>query len=261
MRKDINIMKDFSLVILVLALGFAGCTKDEELEPYTGAIEFNSSVVYDSITDIEGNVYKTLVIDKQTWMAENLRTSTYNDGTTIAKVEDNQAWASTKSAAYCWYNNDEAKFKSTYGALYNYYAVAMEKICPAGWHVPTDEEWTDLEEYLDLNGFNTDTSKTPNYIGSSLASKVGWFPSTFEGAVGNTDFPSFRNKTGFSAIPAGYRSQTGIFSNIGQHANWWSSEGYSDTLAWARDIYSEKAILARYFGNKKNGISVRCIKD
>ncbi len=261
MRKMVYSKLNWLAISIIAGLFVISCTKDEDPEPYTEAIQFNSSIVYDSISDIEGNVYKTVVIGRQTWMAENLKTTTFNDGTSIPKSEDNPSWANTKSPAYCWYNNDEAKFKNTYGALYNYPAVAMEKICPAGWHVPTDEEWTALENYLDSNGFNCDDTKALKNIGKSLASQAGWFTSETEGAVGNIDFPSYKNKSGFSAMPAGYRSQIGLFSNIGEHANWWASDGLSDTLAWARDIYTEKGIIDRYFGNKKNGASVRCVKD
>ncbi len=272
MKNKLKAFRNISIIICGLAIFAISCTKEEELEPYTGLIQFNANIVYDSISDIEGNVYKTLVIGKQTWMAENLKTTTLNDGTPIQKTEENTAWEGQSTPSYCWYINDEEKFKNTYGALYNYIAVATEKICPEGWHVPLDEEWTKLEMYLDSSGYNTDNTKELKNIAKSMASPTGWVASTLESAVGNSDYATYMNKSGFSALPAGYRSKQGLFSNIGKHANWWAADtyedtivwsenGYSDIPAWARDIYTDKGIVDRYFGNRKIGISVRCVKD
>ena len=99
-----------------------------------------------NVTDINGNVYHTVMIGNQVWMVENLKTTKYKDGTAIPNVTDNNAWSALSTPAYCWYNNDAATYKSTYGALYNWYAVNTGKLAPAGWHVATDAEWTKLAE-------------------------------------------------------------------------------------------------------------------
>jgi hypothetical protein len=97
-----------------------------------------------TIRDIDGNVYKTVTIGKQVWMAENLKTSKYNDGRAIPLVTDNTAWEALNTPAYCWYDNDESANKTKCGALYNWFAVNTNKLCPTGWHVPNDREWTNL---------------------------------------------------------------------------------------------------------------------
>ena len=94
------------------------------------------------------NEYHTVIIGNQTWMVENLKVTEYNDGTAIPLVESNSDWWNRTTAAYSWNENDEAKYKDSYGALYNWYAVNTGKLCPAGWHVPTDAEWTELIRYL-----------------------------------------------------------------------------------------------------------------
>ena len=101
-----------------------------------------------NVVDIDGNVYHTVTIGTQVWMVENLKTTRYNDGTAIPLVTDGTAWAALTTPGYCWYNNDSATYKNTYGALYNWYAVNTGKLAPTGWHVPTDSEWTVLTTYL-----------------------------------------------------------------------------------------------------------------
>ena len=101
-----------------------------------------------NVVDIDGNVYHTVTIGTQVWMVENLKTTKYNDGTAIPLVTDNTAWGALTTPGYCWYNNDSATYKNTYGALYNWYAVNTGKLAPTGWHVPTDSEWTVLTTYL-----------------------------------------------------------------------------------------------------------------
>ena len=106
-----------------------------------------------SITDKDGNVYTSVTIGTQVWMKENLKTTKYNDGTAIPLVTDGAAWESLTTPGYCWYNNDAATYKATYGALYNRYTANSGKLCPAGWHVPADSEWTTLTDYLINNGY------------------------------------------------------------------------------------------------------------
>jgi len=111
-------------------------------------IIFNPSLTYGEVSDIDGNYYKTIQIGSQIWMAENLKTTRYNDGSNIPLVTDNTAWSNLTTPGYCWYNNDAATYKNVYGALYNWYAVNTGKLCPSGWHVPSEYEWTLLVNYL-----------------------------------------------------------------------------------------------------------------
>ena len=101
-----------------------------------------------TVTDVDGNTYKTVIIGTQVWMAENLKTTKYNDGIQIPLVTDPITWINLKSAAYCWYNNDLATNKNIYGAIYNWLVVNTGKLCPIGWHVPSDTEWTTLTTFL-----------------------------------------------------------------------------------------------------------------
>ncbi len=199
----------------------------------------NSFIEGGVITDYDNNVYNTIKIGTQVWMSENLKTPKYNDGTTIPLLTDDNAWGALITPGYCWYNNDEARYKAAYGALYNWYIVDAasnggKNVCPSGWHVPTDGEWTTLENYLIANEYNYDGTTIGNKIAKSLASSIGWTSSTTAGAVGNTDYTAKRNATGFTTLPGGYRNDDGTF-NDGGNGGWWSAtESVADE---ARDRY------------------------
>jgi len=196
-----------------------------------------------TVTDYDGNVYPTVTIGTQTWMAENLKTTKYNDGTAIPLVTNSTEWSNLTTPGYCWYNNDEASYKNTYGALYNWYTVNTEKLCPTGWHVPTDSEWVTLTDYLGgisvaggkLKETGTTHWKNPN--------------------TGAT------NESGFTALPGGYRSNDGAFDDVGYYGSWWSSTEYSTTNAYSRRLYYNYAYFYRLYYNKKLGYSVRCVRD
>src|ERR1035437_2232964 len=172
-------------------------------------------------TDADGNNYTTVSIGIQIWMVENLKTTQYNDGTSIPNVSDNISWANLDTGAYSWYNNDAATYKNTYGALYNWYTVNTGKLAPTGWHVPTDAEWTTLENSLIANGYNSDGSTTGDNYAKSLAATTDWAIDTYTdaGAIG-TDLIK-NNSTGFSALPGGYRINGSCkFGNVGSDGNW-----------------------------------------
>lgn len=219
------------------------------------------SEIAGTVSDIEGNVYNTIAIGTQIWMKENLKTTTYNDETYIPNVTDNTIWAGLSSGAYCWYNNNAGTYKNIYGALYNWYAVNTEKLCPSGWHVPTDPEWQTLENYLIDNGYNYDGTITQNKIAKALAATTNWVLSEISGSVGNTDYPAFRNKSGFTALPGGNREGNGTFSFFSYAGNWWSSTEYATSNAQMRNIGYEQVYLLRYIYDKTYGFSVRCVKD
>jgi len=185
----------------------------------------------------------TIQIGSQTWMAENLKTTKYNDGAAIPLVADNTAWSLLSTPAYCWYDNDAGTYKATYGAIYNWYAVNTGKLCPSGWHVPLDAEWTTLE--TTLGGKAVAGGKLKE------VSLVHWAsPNT--GAV---------NSSGFTALPGGYRYRSGTFSSIGNYGGWWAATQYDATFAWYRYLTSggnDLVVIANY---KTSGYSMRCVKD
>jgi uncharacterized protein (TIGR02145 family) len=214
------------------------------------------------VTDIDGNFYETVQIGTQDWMAENLKTTEFNDGSEIPNVTDDTEWSDLSTAAFCWYQNDEVSYKNKYGALYNWYTVQNGKLCPQGWRVPTDEEWTTLENYLSENGFNFDGSIGFNGYAKALASDSGWNPSETIGAPGNTDFPQKRNATGFSALPGGVRdANQRLFGAAGNYGIWWTSSEVNSATAWDRGVDYSLSTLGRVNVNKATGFSVRCLKE
>jgi len=196
-----------------------------------------------SVTDVEGNVYNTVTIGTQTWMAENLKTTKYNDGTDIPLVTDGAAWAALSTPGYCWYNNDKAANKATYGALYNWYTVNTGKLCPTDWHVPTDSEWTVLIDYLggdDVAGGKLKETGTAHWN----------FPN-----IGAT------NETGFTGLPGGAINCIGIFSYFGEYGSWWSSNEEDNSNALRRDIGNNSSSVGRFGTSKQDGWSIRCLKN
>lgn len=214
-----------------------------------------------TVTDTSGNVYHTITLGSQTWMIENLKTTKYNDGTDIPLVTVATDWAAMTTPAFCWYKNDEANYGATCGALYNWYAVNSGKLCPKGWHVPTDDEWTVLETYLIFNAYNFDGTTAGNKYAKALASTSNWDPSPNEGAVGNTDFPAKRNVTNFTGVPAGCRAVDGGFAYYTFYAFWWSTSLNDASSVWDRGLYSHSNYVARSSYGFRNGFSVRCLKD
>jgi uncharacterized protein (TIGR02145 family) len=262
-------MKTRIWVSSLIVMGFVffllnGCQKDED-SPSNG------------VTDIDGNVYDTVTIGTQVWMAENLKTTNYSDGTPIPLVNNTISWdaLTETSKAYCWYNDDIAN-KATYGALYTWAAAmngaagtnnnpsGIQGVCPTGWHLPSDAEWTQMENYLADNGYNYDgtTGGGSDKIAKSLTSTSGWNSSSNTGAVGNTDYPAYRNKSGFTALPGGFRSTLGAFLNIDNFGYWWSTRE-SSTPAYCRSMgydYSGETSEDNRT-SKEIGMSVRCVKD
>ena len=200
------------------------------------------------VTDNDGNAYRIVTIGTQVWMAENLRTTTFNDGTAITNVSAGNQWATTSSPAFCWYNNSETDVKDPYGALYNWYAVNTGKLCPTGWHVPTLAEYAYLIALLDGD----------KIAGGKLkeAGTAHWFDPN----VGAT------NGSGFTALPGGgrynYYSQPGIFADLSYYGYLWSaSASTNEALAVSFDLayYSNQIHQGEY--SKGDGESVRCIQD
>ncbi len=245
-------MKKFLLVFAVVC-----CT----LLVITGGYEpVSADTNTGSITDIDGNVYQTVRIGNQVWTVENLRTTKYNDGSAIPLVTDGTEWAALTTPGYCYYNNTtDADFIKKYGALYNWYAVNTKKLSLKGWHVPTDAEWTILENYLIANGYNWDGTTTENKIAKSMAAKTDWQTHTTPGAPGND--LSKNNRSGFSALPGGFRDDDGSFGFVGSGGYWWSATELGASSAYHRGLGYGFGGLARGYSSKSCGFSVRLLRD
>jgi uncharacterized protein (TIGR02145 family) len=219
-----------------------------------------ATVKQDSVTDIDGNVYHTVRIGTQVWTVENLRTTKYIDGSAIPFVIDNSIWLTHSSPGYCYYNNttntDSIKL---FGALYNWYAVNTKKLAPSGWHVPMDAEWDTLQNYLIVNGYNWDGTKTGNKIAKSLAARANWWSNSSAGAIGN-DLTK-NNSSGFSALPAGYRYVVGNFNYIGYFGSWWSATGTGADIAYCSSLANNNDSLIRTNDFEGCGFSVRLVRD
>jgi len=222
------------------------------------------------LVDRDGNTYKTVTTGTQIWMAENLKTTRYNDGTTIPIVTDNMTWINLTTPAYCWFSNNE-NAKTIYGAIYNWYVVNTGTLCPGGWHVPSDAEWTTLELFLQNNGFNYDGTVDMDYdrmtndkIAKSLASETYWAESTEKGSIGNTDYPVYRNKSGFNALPSGFREYYFGFGGLGESGMWWSATEdteFNSNYCWYRQIHYDRSLVRRDHGRKVEGAAIRCVRD
>ena len=206
----------------------------------------NPNLNYGSMTDQQGNVYKTIVIGSQEWMAENLKTSIYRNGEPIATNLTNAEWENTintQIGAWAFYNNDSL-YDCPYGKLYNWYAVADSRhVCPMGWHVPTDGEWTILTDYLGVSvaGGKMKTTGTQYWLSPNAAAT---------------------NESGFSALPGGFRNMNdGGFYIVGSNGDWWSSSENGAYFAWVRNLNYDNGGADQDLNNKQHGFSVRCLRD
>jgi uncharacterized protein (TIGR02145 family) len=211
--------------------------------------------------DSDGNFYNTIIIGTQRWMGENLKTRKFNDGQLIPNYTNDADWSNLSSSAFCWYNNDEPNNKNKYGALYNWYAINSNKLCPSGWHLPSIDEWNTLVNYLISNGYNYDGSTAGNKIAKAMASLSNWNFVSGIGLPGNNDYTEYRNKSGYNGQPAGYRDETGVFSNLGMYSRWWSSTEFSNADAYYFYIFNMNYYTSMNYKSKKIGASVRCIKN
>ena len=217
-----------AVLITIIALLNISCEKEEK------------TVSTETITDIEGNVYNIVIIGSQTWLMENLKTTKYNDGSDIPELKNQVESFSTPG--YRWYNNDRT-YKNTYGALYSWYTVETGKLCPIGWHIPNNEEWTELIDYLG----------GPDFAGGKLK----------ETGISHWVTPNLgaTNESGFTALPAGHFF-TGLPLGLGGNGGWWSMTEYSSTMAWGWDLYYDTSKIYNHTHSKNDLMfSVRCIKD
>jgi uncharacterized protein (TIGR02145 family) len=210
------------------------------------------------VVDANGNGYKTIVAGNQEWMAENLKTTRYNDATTIPYITDINEWTGAVSGAYCWYFNDEINYKNTYGALYNWKAVNTGKLCPKGWHVPSDEEWHTFILSLDPNAQLIFGSES-NIAGGKLKAT-----GTLEEGTGLWSSPNTgaTNEIGFNAIPGGFRDAEGVFQQVQLegYAVYWSSTEVVQGNSFYRMLGYTFADAYRGSGWGQNGNTVRCVR-
>jgi uncharacterized protein (TIGR02145 family) len=192
-----------------------------------------------TVKDADGNIYHTIVVDSQLWMLENLKTTRYNDGTPILQITDNQTWNTLTVPAYCWHGNNPEN-KEPYGALYNWHAVKTGKLCPAGWHVPTFDDWMILNTYVRDDGGRLK-----------------------EQGITHWTFPNSQasNVTGFTALPGSFRGFNGQFGELGVSAEWWSDGPYNGYDAVGIGLYHYDFSFGFYAKLKTFGFSVRCVRD
>jgi uncharacterized protein (TIGR02145 family) len=214
----------------------------------TAGTAYGTEVIFktphSTLTDVEGNTYYAVQIGSQIWMRENLKTTKYRDLNNIVNVTDNTVWSGLTTGAYCWYNNDAATYKNTYGALYNWYTITDSRgLCPTGWHVPTDAEWTTLS-----------TSLGGESVAGSKLKEMGLthWTSPNTGAT---------NETGFTGLGGGFRYTDGTFGGIGIHGNFWTATELDANYAYYRDLQYNYTTLYRSYPGKVSGLNIRCLKD
>ncbi len=217
-----------------------------------------TTIENNTVTDIDGNIYETIQIGDQIWMKENLKVTHFTDGTAIPNVTDNTEWSnlSITEKAYAYYNNNQNNEGDTYGALYSWGAIMNDEnssssnpsnvqgICPDGWHIPSESEWSQLVNFL--GGENQASGEL----------KEAGFEHWLNPNTGAT------NSSGFTALPGGDRYWgTGIFQTLGHVAGWWSSTQFNSSESYTKILHSDSNIVNTYEINKVNGLSCRCIKD
>lgn len=236
----------------------AGTSYGNELTVYTYAL-----------TDIEGNGYHSITIGTQTWMRENLRVTKYSNGDPIGTTTPVGKDVSMETnPKYQWaYNGDEAN-AAIYGRLYTWFTLNDSRnMCPSGWHVATQTDWGVMTDWLIANGYNYDGGtayEAYNKLGISLSDTVLWTFSNVSGSIGNSDYPDLRNKTGFSALPAGTRKLTGQFLGLGSTTSWWTSteDMFSPEWAWSGVMnYNGTYVILNGHIKQENADPVRCVKN
>jgi uncharacterized protein (TIGR02145 family) len=240
MGKEIKCFYAFIVIGLLINLTYS-CKKDDATKKQSTQ-DGETIITTDPITDIDGNIYKTIQIGNQLWMASNLNVSHYKNGESLPNISDKTVWDTLSTGAYCYYSNQDS-YSSIYGKLYNFYTVVDERnICPDGWHVPSDAEWTTLIDFLG------DSIAGPKLMDTNSNLWVATIITT-------------KQNTGFNALPAGFRFFNNQFSGMGYSAFFWSSTDRSYNTAWFRLVKSDAENVVRDFAHHNLGYSVRCLKD
>jgi uncharacterized protein (TIGR02145 family) len=279
---------------VVMAAGSTGVAVNQEFSLKYGKAVFTASYVDAlgvvskndfSVTlvetfTIDGFLYHAVYVGNQIWTLENLRTTKYNDGTTIPGVINviqpgtvlapgyvkpagtifAAEWSKMDTAAYCVYNNSAGN-KSTYGLIYNWHDVNKGKLAPPGWHISTDADWVTMQNWLIANGYNYDKSDlTSNNFVKSIAATSTWASSATTGCAGNSTV-SPNNQTGFAAVAGGCITDLGVFTNATYGSYWWTSNEANATNATYRYIYFNDPKFGKLEGSKRCGFYVRLVKD
>jgi len=237
------------LLIFVLYLSCSDeSVSPKDIEEPTGTVG--------TVTDIDNNVYQTIKIGKQWWMTENLKVIHYRNGDALPNVIDNDEWKELTTGAYCHYENDSSNV-ATYGKLYNWYAISdTHSIAPEGWHIPTDDEWKELEIFLGMSQNEVDKMEWRGTDEGGKLKETGvahWYsPNT--GAT---------NEYGFTALASGNRNyKDGHYNNLGFSTTFWLMSDYNSTSTWHRSLrWGDSDIHRTDKYDKKDGFSVRCISD
>ena len=220
-----------------------------------------------TVTDIDGNIYQTVQIGSQIWMAENLKVTHYADGSAIPLIENNTIWENLEHTdkAYCWYNNNTA-LGDVYGGLYTWAAAmngnissdakpsGIQGVCPDGWHLPSDAEWKQMEIYLGMSPAEADNTgfRGSDEGGMLKESGTSHWVSPNTGAT---------NSSGFTALPGGYRYEDGTYNEVGYLGLFWTTTEYTSLYVWRHSLAYDHQDIRRFYSTKKHGFSVRCIKD
>jgi uncharacterized protein (TIGR02145 family) len=227
-KKIVYLISSIMTFTLLICLITTSCQKSND----------DSNITTGTVSDIDGNEYKTIKIGSQWWMAENLKVSKFRNGDSIPDVTDSSFWNSNNNAAYCWYNNDISN-KKLFGALYNWNVVKDHRnVAPEGWHIPTTSEWNVLINFLGGDSI----------AGLSLKSTNGWFNN------GNGN-----NNSGFNSFSSGFRDYAGIFLNVG--ASFWTTTTLESGRNYCRILYPQGNDIILGIAYDKEGLSIRCIKD
>ena len=242
-----------------------------------------------TVTDIDGNVYQTVIIGNQEWMAENLRVTRYYNEDDIPTGLSNTEWSNTTDGAYAIYDHNQTwadgidspeEMVAAYGKLYNWYAVDDSRgLCPEGWSVPSHDDWTQLEQYMCNALGNSDCETHFPYDNTT----IGWrgtnegnalkscrqVDSPLGGECNTSEHPRWHShgthygfdEFGFSALPGGDRFSHGNYLSIGNYSGWWSSSEDSSSDAWSRYMLSPRGDVRRHLYNSRLGLSVRCFRN
>jgi uncharacterized protein (TIGR02145 family) len=227
---------------------------------YGGEVSFTTADSKAEVTDIDGNIYSAVTIGSQIWMKENLRVTRYSNGDLIGTTNPPTLDFNEVTPKYQWAYNGNESFAIRYGRLYTWFAATDSRnICPVGWHLPADSEWTVLTGYLMKNGYGFGGSG--EQIAKSLAATTDWAASWETGSPG-VDL-SGNNSSGFEGLPAGFRQPAGIpFYGVGEWCMWWSATPGDNANAWPRELVNaQTTVLRDPWWNKSTGFSVRCVKD
>jgi uncharacterized protein (TIGR02145 family) len=238
---------------LALSTVFALCCSTYDAKSQTVNTNISESVP-ETVNDIDGNTYHTVVIGEQVWMQENLRTTKYRNGKLISKNLSNEQWGLNKSGACAVYDNDSIK-ENAFGLLYNWYAVVNPAgLCPIGWHVPKDTEWNQMVKYLDDYADTTELKRVQSEVVGGQLKEIGitHWASPNTGATGTANF------LGFSG---GNKSVDGKCNDVGAYGYWWTATASSNAEAYGRLLSYFNSNIDRFKTSKNLGFSVRCVRN